>query len=461
MTLLWVLRRLVLAAVLALSAMRGAGAEEVRAFTVEQARLVGLAAIEARRPDLAVDIATQVLQRDPDDAFARFLLARAFLDMGQMHDAGAQARLAFRLADSPEQRHQSARLAAQAAWNEGRIGVAQRWLRRAAIAAPAPASRAERVRELAAVRAANPLDVSLSFAVNPSDNVNDGSSSAYNIIDGVPVVGVLSADGQALSGVVGQLQAGLRYRLPGAGNLHVGALLNLRRVELSDKAKARVPDLDPRSFDSARAELSLGKTWSPEGASWRAEGEATAGLQMDGGDLSYRYLRLDGSWMRGFGDSTGVDVGLGVERRETQPGFAQPIWASSLSFGLRRALPGDDVVTGRLYASRTDTPQDGRSSQTYGVDVTYVRGRPIGPALLSLQAGYSVTAFPGYRVGFIVVPGGRQDRTVTAGMTLTFPGISVQGFSPRLSITHTDTQSNVSRFETQKTGITLGLTASF
>ena len=78
-----------------------------------------------------------------------------------------------------------------------------------------------------------------------------------------------------------------------------------------------------------------------------------------------------------------------------------------------------------------------------------------------MQAGYSETAFPGYRVGFIAVPGGRQDRSLTAGATLTFPGIQVQGFSPRLSITHTNTQSNVSRFETRKTGVSLGLTASF
>ncbi len=456
-----VLRALVLAAVLVLAALQGAGAEDKRAFSLEEARLVGVAAIEAGRPDVAADIAMQMLQRNPDDAFARFLLARAHMDAGHLRAAGAEARLAFRLSDSPEQRHQSARLVAQSAWNEGRIGVAQRWLRRAAVAAPAPVARAERVRELAAVRAANPLDVSLSFAINPSDNVNDGSSSAFNVIDGVPVVGTLSADGQALSGVVAQVRTGVSYRLPGAGQLTLGARLDWRRVDLSQSARDKVPGIDPRQYDSGRAEVSLVRAWTPEGAAWQAETGVAAGVQIDGEDLRYRYLRLDGAWMRGVGDRTGVDLGFGVERRSTQPGQSDPEWVGSLSVGLRRALAGDDLLTSRLYTSQTDTPVEGRGSHTWGVDVAYARGRPIGPARLSLQAGYSETAFPGYRVGFIAVPGGRQDKSLTAGMTLTFPGIEVQGFSPRVSIMHSDTRSNVSRFETKKTGITLGLTASF
>jgi len=454
----WFLRVLVLATLLLPA---GAGAEEMRGFSVEEARLLGMTAIEAGRPDVAADIAMQMLRRDPDDAFARFLLARAHMDAGHLRAAGDQGRLAYRVSDSPEQRHQSARLVAQAAWNEGRIGVAQRWLRRAAIAAPAPVARAERVRELATVRAANPLDVSLSFAINPSDNVNDGSSSAFNVIDGVPVWGTLSADGQALEGVVAQVRTGISYRLPGAGQMTVGATLDWRRVELSRSAKARVPGIDPREYDSGRAEVSLGRVWAPQGAPWQAEAGLAAGVQIDGQDLRYRYLRLDGAWMRGIGDRTGVDLGVGVERRSTQAGQTDPEWVGSLSLGLRRALPGEDLLTSRIYTSQTQTPVDGRSSQTWGVEVAYARGRPIGPAKLSLQAGYSETAFPGYRVGFIVVPGGRQDKSLTAGMTLTFPGIQVQGFSPRVSITHSDTRSNVSRFETKKTGISLGLSASF
>ena len=455
----WFLRALMLATALLLPAR--VAAEEVQAFSVEEARFMGMAAIEAGRPDVAADIAVQMLRRDPDDAFARFLLARAHLEAGHAPEAGAEARLAYRASGSAEQRHQSARLVAQAAWNEGHLGVAQRWLRRAAIAAPAPASRADRVRELAAVRAANPLDVTLSFAINPSDNVNDGSSSAFNVIEGVPVVGTLSADGQALDGVVAQLRTGVSYRFGGAGRTTVGATLDWRRVELSRSAKARVPDIDPRSYDSGRVEASLGRVWQPQGAPWLAEAGLAAGVQIDAEALRYRYLRADGALMRGIGDSTGVDLGFGIERRSTQAGQTDPEWVGSLSLGLRRSLPGEDLLTTRVYVSHTETPMLGRSSQTWGVEVGYARARPIGPAMLSLQAGYGETDFPGYRVGFIVVPGGRQDRTLSAGATLTFPGLSVQGFSPRLSITRSSTNSNVSRFETRKTGVTLGLTASF
>ncbi|QYK43129.1 MAG: hypothetical protein KF887_08555 [Paracoccaceae bacterium] len=461
-----ILRALAVIAAVGMAAASGAGpapgTAEGRFLSVEEARAMGIAAIEAARPDVAADIARQMLAKDAADPFARFLLARALMEMGDLASARGEARLAFRHARSREQRHQAARLAALVAWNDGRHSVAQYWLHRSALAAPAEVSRTERLRELSAVRAANPVDVSFGFSAIPTDNVNDGASSEFNIIDGVPVVGWLSPDGQALPGVVSHLRAGIGYRLPEVQNLRVGLSVDWRRVDLSSAARARVPDLDPRSFDSGRVEVGLRRTWRPEGSPWMAQAGLTAGVQINGRDTAYRYARLDGAVMRGIGNATGVDAGFAIERRGAQGSQTDPAWAKSLSLGLRRLI-GDDggQLTTRVYVSRYDTPIAGRSSETLGLDVSYSFGQPLGPAMIALQAGYAETRFPDYMVGFIVVPGGRQDRSVNAALTATFPKYAVGAFEPRLTISHGRTDSNVSRFDTRRSGISLGLNASF
>lgn len=63
--------------------------------------------------------------------------------------------------------------------------------------------------------------------------------------------------------------------------------------------------------------------------------------------------------------------------------------------------------------------------------------------------------------GAVAVTGGRQDRSVGVSMDLAFDNLGVMGFAPVLSLRHGKTRSNVSRYETATTGISLGLSSSF
>ncbi|HMO08832.1 MAG TPA: hypothetical protein PKD10_14480, partial [Paracoccaceae bacterium] len=429
---------------------------------VEEARALGMEAIRLRRPDKAAEIALALLDRDPADAFAHMLMARALLDGGQPKAAGNAARTAFSHAATPVQRQQSARLVAMAAYAEGRLGLSQRWLRRATAAAP-EATRAQTARELAAVRRQNPMSVTLRFSAMPSNNVNNGASSEFNIIDGVPIVGWLSPDGMALSGVVAEGHGGFRYRLSqgdGGFSTFLGARVDARRVELSREARAAAPDLDPRRYDSARAEVTWSGLLQPKGKPWEWSLDVGAGAQTEGGAFSYRFLRAGTGLTRGFDDRTAGNVSIGFERRDAGTG-ARPVIASNLALGLRRILPDEHVLSLTGFIGKLDTPVAGRSSTTLGAEIGWEAARPVGPALLALRASYAKTEFPGYWVGPIEVPGGRRDRTVSAAADLTFPGLAVQGFAPRLTISHSDTSSNVSRFDTRRVGMQFGLSARF
>ena len=77
-------------------------------------------------------------------------------------------------------------------------GALRYWLRQAGDASPTTAERRETVAALNAVRDRSPWEARLRFSVSPSDNVNGGADSAFNIIDGRPEVGMLNGDAQAL-----------------------------------------------------------------------------------------------------------------------------------------------------------------------------------------------------------------------------------------------------------------------
>lgn len=453
-----------LAAALALAApvavaQDGAG----QSYSVEEARLLGMAAIASGRPDIAATIAQGLLERDPDDPYAQFLLARAHLDAGALAQAQAAGKRAFRLARSPQQRFQAARLTAQAAWNRDHYPAAQWWLRRAAAAAPDDALREATLRELRAVRGRNPLSFGLSLSVTPSDNVNNGASSQFNIIDGVPVVGWLSSDGQALGGVVAEVGADLGWRLRADATsvTTLGASVDLREVRLSDAARAAAPDLDRDAFDSARAEVVLRHVHRPAGKPWEVAGHVAAGAQTEAGALDFRYGRVGAEVLRGIGDRTGLRLGAAMEVRDARAGDPQGDTVISLQASMTRLLAGRDRVTLGFYLSQYNTDRDGRSSASQGVQLSWQDGAPIGPVQLGASVGFGETHFPGYSVGFIPVPGGRLDRSFSASLDMTFPGLSWAGFAPRLSLSHVTTDSNVSRFETERTGLLFGIESRF
>lgn len=454
---------ILLAAALGLAQAAEAQDSGGRLYSLEEARLLGMAAIASGRPDIAAAIAEGMLARDPDDPYAQFLLARAHLDAGALPQAQAAGKRAFRLARSPEQKFQAARLTAQAAWNRDQFPAAQWWLRRAAAAAPSDAQREATLRELRAVRGRNPLSFGLSLSVSPSDNVNNGASSQFNIIDGVPVVGWLSPDGQALAGVVAEVgaDAGWRLRADATSLTTLGASVDLREVRLSDAARAAAPDLDPGAFDSARAEVVLRHVHRPAGKPWEVAGHVAAGAQTEAGALDFRYGRVGAELLRGFGDRTGLRVGGAMEVRGARAGDPQGDSVISLQASVTRLMPGADRVTLGFYLSAYDTDRAGRSSATHGVQLSWQDGAPIGPVQLGASIGFGETHFPGYAVGFIPVPFGRLDRTLSASLDMTFPGLSWAGFAPRVTLSHVTTDSNVSRFETDRTGLLFGIESRF
>lgn len=433
------------------------------AVSAETARRIGVQAMAENRPDIALAFAAALIRADPKDPFAHYLQAQALRKLKRLPEAQTAARTAFRQGESREQRFQAARLTALVAYDRQRFGAAQWWLRRAAQAAPEAERRARSIAEFGAVRAQNPLAIDLRFSLVPSDNVNNGSSGAFNTIDGVPYVGTLSPDAQALSGVIAEVGGTLTYRLRQSGSsaTFLGAKANIRAVALSPAAKAQLGTTPAPDLGSQRLELSLSHRIAPEGSPARLTFAATLGRLWQTGVEPQDLRRLTASYTRTLAPRTLLDFGLSLEQRERTEGRPRGDGVYSFQLTATHRLPKAGLLTGALFLSRYDTPLDGRSSTTLGARIAFAPAQDLGPARLSLNFGLQRAEFNGYALAGILVPGGRADTMGYGELQVWFPKMQYMGFAPELSLRHQTTGSNVSRFETSETSVTLGIRSTF
>lgn len=430
------------------------------AVSVNEARLMGMEAIRRGRPDIAAEIAMLLLQKDKTDSFAHFLMASSLMRLKRPKDAEAAAKQSYRFAKTPEQSYQSAHLAADLAFRRGALTTAQWWLRKSAEAAPDAKRKDVSVAQFHAVKARNPWRIKLAFSVRPSDNVNNGSSDQFNIIDGLPFVGSLSADAQAVKGVIGEAAISLGYRLrhTGHSSTSVGAEISTRRVHLSASEKARLGG-DP-GFGSDRFSVSLRQDWRPKHSKHRFSLEGEIGRQAYQSASDYSFWGLTLGHRFALSPNALIDSALEGEQRSKQSGTR-----GDRSFGIRSTLVfqrgNEDLITASLLANRYDTTLDGRSSTMFGTQLGYTLAKPIGQIGISGKIGLQTTKYNDYTLATIVVPGGRTDTTGYAELQLQFNKASYAGFAPQLRLRHLRTHSNVSRFETKETSITLGIASKF
>ncbi len=434
---------------------------EILSYSLPEARTLALRAAVSGRPDVALSLARELLAQDRQDAAAHLAAGTARLSMGDWRAAYRDGRRAFRHADTPDARYSAARVAALAALGEDRTMLAQFWLRRAGDVATDPADRARVERQFLVLKAKSPWRYRFDFSATPSSNVNGGADSAYNIIDGVPLVGYLSADAQALSGVVAQGNLRLSYRLS-AGKRHVTqarATIYHKAVTLSDEAKAKAPTVRGSDFSATSVGIGLthaialtrpGTLLSVSGdfrSYWQGSGrsfDAVSGKLAYARPLTER-LRLSGS--------------VGHEARRYDGGGSGRVNTAAL--GLSYAFANGNRLSGALQVTGLHDPNPVFDSRAVQGSISFALGRPVRSVELSTSIGYGMSDYPNYALGFIPVPGGRQDEVAYVDIDATFGAIEYAGFSPSLKLRRQRTHSNVSRFTTSEWAVSLGLQSNF
>jgi len=427
-------------------------------LSLPQAQALAQAALRKGQPKTAFTLTQGLLKANPGNGHAHFIRAHALGQMKQYRTASLSAARAYRVARTDMQRFEAAKLAAQLNFAGEQLTSSQIWLRRTVHYAPDAATRDTYVKAFRKVRHTNPLRFHLSFSINPSDNVNNGANSPWNIIEGSPLVGTLSPSARAIDGLVAKTDAQGAYRLrQGEGyETHLTARALSREIRFDDP----VPGISGADISSLRAEVGLRHLWAPgEGGHWRAD--LSAGRAWYGGSPYYDFAGLGLSRSQKLGENTRLTLGAHIE---TQADQAPPITADAMVYsaftGLSQRLPGGGRLGAQIRVREIDSEGTNRSSQQWSGVISYTLGREIGPARISLSAGYSTLDYDQYWV-ILPIPGGRVDTSWFGGVTASFTDYSYMGFVPVLSVNSEKSRSNISRFDVDQTAVSFGIRSEF
>lgn len=408
-------------------------------------------------PSLAAGLAQALLQHIPNDVEALLLLAAAQISLGHYDDAAQNAQRAFALAPRGPIRVNAARLAASAHQRAGHHTRAELWLRRGLNNVTDANEQRALHQDFAAVRQANPLSANINFSLAPNSNINNGSNAEFIYIWNIPFQ--LSADARALSGFELAGSADLKYRLSESETHATQIGLNLfgRTFELSDASAAAAPNTSGSDYAFAQAELSFDHTRKFAALSGPSQITLSLGQNWYGGEPYTRYQRLTLSQDFQLSNTTGLQLSAhNTHEVSIRDGGIQSDYRA-LGASLSHQLGTGDRIGLSLSVEETGSDDPGRENIAKRAQLSYQLGKPLlGMALsgnLALeQRDYDFSVYD---------PSGRQDETISAGITAVFLNMSYFGFSPSLTLEASRTQSNVSLFDRESAGLRLGLQSTF
>lgn len=454
-------------AALWLATTPAAAPAEVLKLTPAEALMTAREAYRAGDYPLANYLARALLSVDPDDPHVHLLLAATEPKLGRAN-AGLQAgRKAWRLARArnlPDGlRYEVARNTAKAALDAGRPMLAQYWLRKSFDVAPDGKAKAASGRDLSFVRNRTPWRLSFDMEAGPSDNLNGGAeSSVFRIGD--LVLGGLSNGAVAVSGSRVSLRLQAERALPGSERAQTVLSFSGETVRNRIDAASRVAAGSLTSRDLDRSRLSFG-----------VRRDMILGNRATPTSFS---LEIGHNWAGGA--ALGPSLTLGAQTAIARSAAGNLWLAGSIERSWDAGNPsGSDLFTLSLIGER---PLGDAGHISLGLALEGARADHVNAtydaAKLSLKVnpgwqisgvGLSFGADAGMRdydrfslIGNAVeVTGGRQDRSVGLSMDLSFDDLGVMGFAPVLSLRHGNTRSNISRYETKTTGISIGISSMF
>lgn len=457
-------RRLALA--LALGVL-GAGASADTSLTPGQMRALGFQLAQDGFAPQALAVADALLSRDPADAEALIIRARALRDLGRERDAVPAARAAWAQADGDSQKFAAAMTMAQALASGDRRLQAQLWLRRAADLAPTPQARAIARRDFAYVRSRNPLRLQFELAVAPSSNVNNGTRHTTVEFLGLPFE--IAAPSQALSGWTAQAGVSGRYRLSDRDDstlsLRFAALH--RAVWLSAQSKAA---LEQWRLD----QLALGNTVTPRtdysnssvefGIQRRQKlGQVILDLgagvshNWSGGQPFSRTLRFDLGVEVPQGRNAALFGALGAERQWRADGAQYDADILTLQAGMANRLANGDTLRLGFGARRSLAVSRDVAHEAVSARLAWQKARPLAGVRVSASLGVEHRRHP----ASVLAPAGRRDTRLDATLSLGFDGLARMGFAPTLDIHTSRNRSNNVFHDGRQIGLSLGFRSVF
>lgn len=398
-------------------------------------------AVVAGAPAQGYQIATALLQRNPNDTDALIIRARAARDLGRLDEAMATARKAWNGSSTPSERFGASMVMAQALSTSGAKTRAQLWLRRAAQNAPNENFKDIAIRDFRYVQRTNPWSTELSFAAAPSSNVNNGSARSTTRLFDLPFEFQLSGTARALSGI--QYNAGFatRYRIAESQSSQSDLLFRFdhRTYTLSNEAKLLAPTAKGSDFAFTSASLSyIRRGFTGSGIDLPNQFELTGGRTWYAQQPFMQYARIGFTQNYVFAPGSFVFGGVSAERQQSLSA-REDANSLGLNTGVRFSLANKDRLTLSVNAKRSQSLDANLDYDQLTLSARYALAKPIAGVSVDFgvslgQKNHDISRFSRF---------GRQDKTASFDVTGVFNQIEVYGFSPSVTLTARQTNSNI------------------
>jgi hypothetical protein len=187
--------------------------------------------------------------------------------------------------------------------------------------------------------------------------------------------------------------------------------------------------------------------------------EATSGGQ-DVAFQKYNILRFGINYRRPLSDRSELGLGVQSERLDYDSATIDTVDRITLTASFGQYLQSGDNWHASVSYTDSDSPAATYVSEALTLQGGYRWKDPIGPVTLALSAGLTWADYPDYSLLFPVT-GGRQDTTIFYNINMGFADLSYAGFTPGVSINHSFSESNVSRFTRETLSVGFTLTSQF
>ena len=438
-----------------------AGAAHAMTMTLDESRALAQQALLQKRPDVTLQIAQALVSVNPNDAHALLMIAAAQAELDQPTPARKAAALAYRRAENPKQRLQAARIAAEQALVEEKPSLTQIWLRRAALHTTTDEQTDALARAYSRVRSINPWSLHLGLSIRPSDNVNNGSNSAFNVIEGISSVGVIDPASQALSGTIGTFDATLGYRLRGDARSRttLRTRLQQREVQLSNEAKRLAPNASGNDFGWTYADVEIEHAFAVgERKGDHAKFALTQGALWTNDGKEYDFTRLSAErvWMPNSLNRFRLSGQASQFLREDS---ANDSTTFSMTGGYDHKRANGDTAGLALTLRKAESDNANSRAEAASLKLSYSFGKKWGPAEASASLTYTHSDYDDFTV--LNQTPGREDQSLNANLSLFFSDYDYAGFAPKVTLRASRRSSNISLFETREVSVIFGVQSKF
>ncbi|WP_373030172.1 hypothetical protein [Sulfitobacter sp.] len=420
----------------------------------DEARIAAARLLVGGQAQAAADITTVLLKRDAQDTTGLLIHAQAMRTLKRYPEAQKAARQAWASAKTDQDRYGASITMAQALSSEGKKTRAQIWLRRATHVAPTPALRARAIRDYGFVRKTNPWSVNLSFAVTPSDNVNNAPRDNTLVLGGLVFT---DPSAVPLSGVEFTSDLNLRYTLSQSQKKRDFIALRWTENHVTFTDDAVPAGVEASDFSYRRLEGTVGRDFisGPDaprqtvavsfGRLWTSETPLADEVRVMWKQSYARPERRQFTWAASAGYSDRKDNA----RRSGVTADLSAQWF--------RPLEGGSALSWSTQIGRTDTDSAALTHTKAGFGVTYTHAKPILGGQGQLALGSSISQYDHAIYGAEA----RRDVKTSVSASLLMVDFDSYGFAPKFTLEASQTSSNVTRFETRNLGLQIGVQSLF